>query len=721
MKKNRIFLVAMVLMVVVLFRIIVAISSLKVSYATDTYIEKSIPTSNGAAYNNLKFPGGPDPYLLKENGTYYVYYTSCYGIRITKSTNFRDWVKASDQAIDNIDGYDCFWAPEVYKYNNKFYMFYTAKTDSDRDTWVAIADKPDGPFIKTSKINSKVNMPIDPNVLFDDDGKIYLYTKSEVGSSGTCCNGAGTSIYVEELNKDLLSVKGDLPKAVLTVDLNGWERGFDEGNFMIKLKGKYYLMYSTGSFKKGTYTVGYAVGDSPTGTFTKKTPNTGSSLLYGSLPIDGKFDSSKYIYGTGHNSVYYISDDEMYIVYHSGVYKEDKITWQGRRLTADYMGINDAGDLFVNGPSTDDQPLPSGSTNLHKVPVRDYTVKNGNSNANVLKDNINYKVLYTSTSLGKTPLTPCTMISTNSITINVNNSWSIEDIWLFGNNVGFGGKKANVIVNDRYIIKNYDLGGIGTAKLQLPSDIGQINKLIINFTSNVTLSEVSLYGQKFEIEPSVNTKRTVTFKNGNDVVDKKSCTIDYKTLQCSVMTPKAVSKNGYRFNGWGTSANCASGAAAGMNINVSSDETRYACFIKNESETTTIDTKRTVTFKNGDDVVDKKSCTIDDKTLQCSVMTPKEVSKSGYKFNGWGTSSTCEIGSAAGVSIDVSVDETRYACFLANESDSKSNIVDTQKNVDINKDNKVVDYKTNQPLILPILVFILFVLLSAVYYLKKHS
>ena len=458
-----------------------------------------------------------------------------------KSTDFKNWTKVTSRAIPMESEYNNYWAPEVYKYNNKFYMFYTAafyssnSSSQKRDILVAVSDSPEGPFVKKARINSRVNMPIDPNVLFDDDGRIYLYTKSEVGDRGTCCNGDGTAIYVEELNSDLLSVKSNgICRKVVEYRSesasNRWEYNFYEGSYIIKERGKYYIMYSTGNYNYN-YAVGYAVSNSPISGFVKHTTNNTSALLYGASNTGMLRDSTKYIYSPGHNSVLKVSNDEMYMIYHSAKYSNGNFA--ERKMNADYMGIDSNGNLYVNGPSNTNQPLPSGNMGLYKLAVSEYTIKSNNTVQNSLKDNINYNVLNTSTSLRKAPLTPCNTLSTLSINIEIPNSKFIEDIWLFGNDGGFGNKTANVIINNKYIMKNALLGTTGTAKIQIPILDEPVKNILINFSSNVVLSEVSIYYKK---DVKIDIKGDV---DGNSKVNTK----DYILIRKHILSsPKLVGK-----------------------------------------------------------------------------------------------------------------------------------------------------------------------------------
>ena len=80
-------------------------------------------------------------------------------------------------------------------------------------------------------------------------------------------------------------------------------------------------------------------------------------------------------------------------------------------------------------------------------------------------------------------------------------------------------------------------------------------------------------------------KNTITFKNGNDVVATKYCTVNSKGL-CqetgtnTISTPIPPTRSGYYFHGWGSTANCTSGGY-GSNVEIlgtNGSAVYYACF-----------------------------------------------------------------------------------------------------------------------------------------------
>ncbi len=189
------------------------------------------------------------------------------------------------------------WAPSIIKENNKYYLFFSANDiQSDAEyggIGVAIADKPEGPFVDAlgePLINEFHNgaQPIDQFVFKDDDRQIYMYY------------GGWRHCNVVKLSKDLLSLEpfsdGERFKEI-TPDQ------YVEGPFVFKRNKLYYFMWSEGNWGGPDYSVAYAIGDTPLGPFNR----IGKILQ----------QDSTIARGAGHHSVITIpNSDEHYIVYH---------------------------------------------------------------------------------------------------------------------------------------------------------------------------------------------------------------------------------------------------------------------------------------------------------------------------------------------------------------------------------------------------------------------
>lgn len=107
-----------------------------------------------------------DPYIITdtENGCYYMYGTTAltgttYNTQTTfavyKTTdleNFDDGKIIFDGSRINFWADNNYWAPEVHRYNGKYYLFASFKSgDRCRGTQILVCDTPDGTFVPLSE------------------------------------------------------------------------------------------------------------------------------------------------------------------------------------------------------------------------------------------------------------------------------------------------------------------------------------------------------------------------------------------------------------------------------------------------------------------------------------------------------------------------------------------------------------------------------------------
>ncbi|PST82875.1 glycoside hydrolase [Pedobacter yulinensis] len=337
----------------------------------------TIPAVQAQSSNNPLPVAFGDPYVLHDgSGTYYMYGTgggAKQGFSAYSSRDLKNW-KPEGQVYfhDNKNGWGngAFWAPEVYKVENKYYLFYSAQwkhnPTNEKENFrigVAVSDKPTGPF--TDLNDRPVFDPgypiIDANVLFDK-GRVYLYysrccykhpVESEVAAwakaKGWYNEVEESWVYGVELKPDFSGTIGEpvllLRPPVKNDPATAWEsrsvtsreanRRWTEGSYIFKHKNLYYMMYSANNFDGENYAVGYATGKSPLGLF-KKSPDN---------PV---LQKNGQVSGTGHNSVTWAADGRtMYCVYHGRTPE----TGHKRLVFIDKMRIDKKGKLVVDGPT----------------------------------------------------------------------------------------------------------------------------------------------------------------------------------------------------------------------------------------------------------------------------------------------------------------------------------------------------------------------------------
>ena len=352
--------------------------------------EETTNVVQSATYTNPLPIAIGDPYVLYDSdGRYYLYGTGGQaknGFSVYFSSDLINWTYEGQVFYGNTDDSWCigsFWAPEVYKIKEKYYMFYSAqwrnnpnKEQENFRIGVAVASKPTGPFLDiTNKPIYDPNYPIiDANVFFVDDGRIYLFysrccykhpVESETAdwarAQGWYYEIEESWVYGIELKQDFTGTIGEpvlllRPPVSMSDTQAEWEsrsvtshevnRRWTEGSYTFKHDGTYYMMYSANHFGGENYAVGYATSKSPLGPY-KKAPNN---------PVLQKnTDHGGYVTGTGHNSVVISPDgSEMFCVYHGRTTK----TGNNRVVFIDKMEILRDGTLVVHGPTTNPQPVP---------------------------------------------------------------------------------------------------------------------------------------------------------------------------------------------------------------------------------------------------------------------------------------------------------------------------------------------------------------------------
>lgn len=175
---------------------------------------------------------------------------------VFSSDNLSDWtdygVIISQERVPWVDaGSYSMWAPDCVFKDGRYYFYFPAAPKGEERGFrvgVAVADKPEGPFMPMRKPIDGIN-GIDPCVLVDDDGSSYIYW-------------AGMGLRGARLSDDMMTLASE------PVLIDGMPEGFKEGPFVFKRDGKYYFTFPWVQDK--TETLAYAMGDSPLGPFEFK-------------------------------------------------------------------------------------------------------------------------------------------------------------------------------------------------------------------------------------------------------------------------------------------------------------------------------------------------------------------------------------------------------------------------------------------------------------------
>lgn len=212
------------------------------------------------------------------------------------------------------------WAPTVIEKNGKYYLIFAANNiHSDEEIgglYIGVCDNPAGPFRNVfcdgrPLLNAIYQnaQPIDAHLFKDDDGEIYLYY------------GGWHHMMVCIMNEEMNGFKTMQEPCIDNIVREITPRDYVEAPYVMKINGKYHLMYSSGNWTDETYRVKAAVSDTPFGEFQYY-----ADILKASPLADGP----------GHNSAFCFNG-ETYVAYHRRP-KGDK-NGHHRKLCIDKLSV----------------------------------------------------------------------------------------------------------------------------------------------------------------------------------------------------------------------------------------------------------------------------------------------------------------------------------------------------------------------------------------------
>lgn len=263
-----------------------------------------------------------DPCIIRDGDRYYVVFTmhpfsprdekhlqdpdqgSSPGIRIYSSTDFtswRDdgWLVKSSELPENSPYRHQFWAPEIHRFNGRFYLIFTASNWSAKQfnlqegyyAFIGVADHVTGPYRHITKVP---NGPCDTTLFTDAAGAFYLaMPRRDI---------AVQQVDLSKLEQDAITRVGK----EITVATSANDAGMDgpspeylEGPWVEHVGARYYLFYAA-NYGKAGYWTGVATADSPLGPY-RKDPR-GKIFFGGHLAVFDGPDGRKWFSYRGENA-----------------------------------------------------------------------------------------------------------------------------------------------------------------------------------------------------------------------------------------------------------------------------------------------------------------------------------------------------------------------------------------------------------------------------------
>jgi len=297
------------------------------------------------------------------------------GVALYKSKDLNNWTfvkyivkrPAADKWY-----YRRFWAPEIHKINQKYYVTFNCNNDSmgfiGQHIGYAVAEQIEGPYTVVTEEKPLTNGN-DFNLFCDDDGSVWAFwnrghefgigfakidlEKGKFLTEPTSAIVPSKVDYAYDEKGELLKVPGydgrPIPKVAKYYD---WDAIGIEGSYVIKNNGIYYLFYS--SWTRG-YEIGYATASKIDGPWTKNPGNpfygAQSKTMCENNGFEFTGDSASRFNQVGHNAIFTGVDGRFWISCHG-------IDSTGTPLLVmDPIWFDENGELRSNGPSYTKQTI----------------------------------------------------------------------------------------------------------------------------------------------------------------------------------------------------------------------------------------------------------------------------------------------------------------------------------------------------------------------------
>lgn len=309
-------------------------SESRVNYINKTYQNPlNFYKQDGSKY----FVTAADPDVLKaDDGYFYMYCTNTYcemgnkGMQYDRGPIFQSkdlinwtWVGSvfdgHPQALNWGDKDAGVWAPSVIKVGDHYNYYYSLSLWGDSNPGIGVATSltPYGPWTHYGKVLdsnlSGVKNSIDPQPIYDEDGKLYLIWGSFYGIGAVELTDDGTEVFwgINNIKDHLYWIIDDNSNGQMDININY------EGSYIIKRNDSYYYFGSQGTCCDGvnsTYRVKAGKANKLLGKYYGSdgktlTDETGS---YGDLVVG----PSEEVAGVGHNTVVEDYEGEFWLFYH---------------------------------------------------------------------------------------------------------------------------------------------------------------------------------------------------------------------------------------------------------------------------------------------------------------------------------------------------------------------------------------------------------------------
>ena len=219
------------------------------------------PAGPRPTFKNPVFAEGPDPWVIRQGGYYYLTHTTGRNLTIWKTRKLSEASAAPATVVwtppaAGPNSYEI-WAPELHFLDGKWYFYYTATDaknfgDSTRYVFVLENTSPDpttGTWVDRGRVNTKFS-GLDGSV-FERQGRRYFLYSAYVGPQSVLCLAPMKNPWTLEAGREV----------VIGQPTFSWEKGggrqiMEGPEYLAGKRGQAFIVYSASACWDDNYSLG---------------------------------------------------------------------------------------------------------------------------------------------------------------------------------------------------------------------------------------------------------------------------------------------------------------------------------------------------------------------------------------------------------------------------------------------------------------------------------
>jgi beta-xylosidase len=186
--------------------------------------QRKADLGDGTFLNPVLAGDHPDPAILRDGDDFYLTCSSfdAYpGLVIRKSRDLVNWVPLTAALTTPVGSV---WAPDMTRYQGRFYIYFPGRTSSYRSNYVIHAERIEGPW--SEPVDLQLPNHIDPGHAVGEDGKRYLFLNGgdrvRLRDDGLATDGPVEHVYEPWRYPEDWDVEGFSPEGPKVVRRGDW-------------------------------------------------------------------------------------------------------------------------------------------------------------------------------------------------------------------------------------------------------------------------------------------------------------------------------------------------------------------------------------------------------------------------------------------------------------------------------------------------------------------